>query len=129
MMDMDKLYKIRNKETGQFSKGGITRDIWTKGGKTWTNIGHVKSHLNQFLRSNGDMGAQYPYLNAEIVEVEVDYDNAFSYDVNILVGEMAEAKDKKNQRAQELHKKWEEEQERKKFEELARKHPDWLMGK
>lgn len=125
---MDKLYKIRNKETGQFSKGGVTRNIWTKGGKTWTNIGHVKSHLNQYLTSNGDMGYLYPYLHAEIVEVEVNYDDAFSYDVNILVGEMADDKEKKSKKALELHQKWVEEQERKKFGELAKKYPEWLKG-
>lgn len=69
-----KLWKIRNKETGQFSKGGQSYEpyIWTKGGKTWSNIGHVKNHLRTFM--DGDvLRKSYPYHNAEIVEIEVDY--------------------------------------------------------
>lgn len=38
-------YKIRNKNTGLFSKGG-QNPRFTKNGKTWNNLGHVKTHLN-----------------------------------------------------------------------------------
>lgn len=38
------LYKIRNKETGLFSTGGVA-PRWTKLGKTWNSIGTFKSHL------------------------------------------------------------------------------------
>jgi hypothetical protein len=51
-MDMV-MFKIRHKKTGLFSKGGSNaRDIWTKGGKTWSNIGHVKSHLTLYQQAN-----------------------------------------------------------------------------
>ena len=39
-----KLYRIMNAE-GLFSKGG-TNPSFTKRGKIWTNIGHVKSHIH-----------------------------------------------------------------------------------
>lgn len=37
-------YKIRRSD-GRFSTGGC-RPRWTKNGKTWTNLGHLKNHLN-----------------------------------------------------------------------------------
>lgn len=37
-------YKIRDKNTGLFSTGGVSPK-WTKKGKVWTSEGHVKSHL------------------------------------------------------------------------------------
>lgn len=42
-----KVFKIRD-ENGLYSTGGMSPDF-TKGGKVWNNIGHVKSHLRQFL--------------------------------------------------------------------------------
>jgi len=46
-------YKIRNKNTGEFSKGGSrqrhTGDVeWSKQGKTWDTLGKLRSHLTQF---------------------------------------------------------------------------------
>ena len=38
------IYKIRNKE-GLYSKGGCSGINFSKRGKTWNNIGHVKSSL------------------------------------------------------------------------------------
>jgi hypothetical protein len=46
-----KVYKVRNKETGLFSTGGMTPSF-NKRGKTWTQINHVKSHLTQFRSSS-----------------------------------------------------------------------------
>lgn len=37
-------YKIRNPRTGLYSTGG-SRPSWTKSGKTWTGIGHLRNHL------------------------------------------------------------------------------------
>jgi hypothetical protein len=84
-----KLFKIRNKETGEFSKGGHNseRFIWTKGGKTWTNIGHVKNHLRAFMYGNRLRG-DYPYNNAEIVEIEVDYTECNTVNVNDFINEV-----------------------------------------
>lgn len=82
------LWKIRNKETGKFSKGGLHYgdSIWTKGGKTWSNIGHVKNHLRTYM--NGDtLKPHYPYHNAEIVEIEVDYTDLATIDVTNFIDE------------------------------------------
>ena len=63
-----KLYKIRHKETGLFSTGGV-RPSYSKIGKTWNSMTHVKSHLKQY----DTMIHQYPdYIkNTEIVTYEL----------------------------------------------------------
>lgn len=46
-----KVYKIKNGSTGLFSTGG-TDPSWTKRGKTWSQLNHVKSHLRQFCSNS-----------------------------------------------------------------------------
>lgn len=55
-----KMYKIRNSE-GLFSTGGVS-PTFSKVGKMWANIGHVKNHLNTGV----DISA---YDDCELVEV------------------------------------------------------------
>lgn len=118
-----KLYKIRNKETGEFSKGETdSRHIWTKGGKTWTNIGHMKNHIHQFLHYYDKNFDSYPYKNAEIVEVEVDLDECFSYDVNIMVEELNSKEKEKQAKAYELHRVWVENREKRTLNDLLDKY-------
>ena len=45
----DALYRIKN-ENGLYSTGGSTPSF-TKRGKVWTNIGHVKNHLHGLDRN------------------------------------------------------------------------------
>ena len=49
-----KTYKIRNKKTGQFSTGGNAGG-WSKKGKAWTGISHLKCHLIQNQRKYHDI--------------------------------------------------------------------------
>ncbi|KYC77115.1 hypothetical protein B4092_4852 [Bacillus licheniformis] len=56
--------------------------------------------------------------------MEVDYDDCFAYDVNILVEEIEDKQKAKEKKAEELYKKWEEERERKLLEELKKKYPN-----
>jgi len=47
------LYKVRNKQTGLFSKGGVYCDstysgYWSKKGKVWTSAGAMRRHLFQY---------------------------------------------------------------------------------
>lgn len=44
-----KVYKIQRKSDGLFSTGGMS-PTFSKTGKTWNAIGHLKNHLNQFIR-------------------------------------------------------------------------------
>lgn len=58
-------YKIRNKETGLYHKGGVY-NVWTKAGKTWTTLGQLRSMLTMNINSqNSEMH------NWEIIEYEV----------------------------------------------------------
>jgi len=66
-------FKLRHKETGLFSVGGI-RNQFTKKGKTWSQIGHVKCHLSAVKKGaewyRGDLGETcQKYLDSiELVE-------------------------------------------------------------
>lgn len=83
------IYKIRHKETGLYSRGGLAtgNDLWSTVGKTWTNIGHVKNHLRHHM-SRGKLNGTYPYDRAEIVSWEIKYEECESADVNILANAM-----------------------------------------
>lgn len=117
-----KIYKIRDKSTGLFSKGGTsTYSIWSKDGKSWSNIGHVKNHLNQFIRS-GSVSHDYPYDNAEIVEVEVNYDECFKTDVESLMTKIVKSKKEAEEEYDARMKAWKEEKERKLLESLKIKY-------
>lgn len=46
-MNTNKVYKIRRKSDGLFSKGG--NYVWfSKEGKTWSSLRNLKLHLSQF---------------------------------------------------------------------------------
>lgn len=69
-----KVYRIRD-SNGLYSTGGQSPEF-TKGGKTWSNIGHVKNHLRQFSGRNLEV-----YADAEIVCVEYTEKDVESYDI------------------------------------------------
>lgn len=48
---MISVYKIKDSETGLYSTGG-TYPSWTKKGKTWSTLGHLKSSVTQYLKGN-----------------------------------------------------------------------------
>lgn len=121
-----KVYKIRNKETGLFSKGGTSfsekNDIWVKEGKTWSNLGHLKNHLNLFFTSSNFKNSRYPYNNAEIIEVEISYDDCLKFDVDDLVEEILEKKVNKKRDYDEKINKLREEREIELYERLNKKY-------
>lgn len=59
----DVVYKIRRRSDGLFSKGG-GYPRFSKGGKIWNSIGHLKRHLSNMGMQNFD---RY-YSDCEIVE-------------------------------------------------------------
>lgn len=84
-----KVYRIRD-ENGLYSTGGTNPDF-TKGGKTWNNIGHLKNHLRQFFDAGGWKRVQPElYANAEIVEIEIIESEAKKIPVLDTVVEMLE---------------------------------------
>lgn len=44
MNDLISVYKVRDKETGLFSSGGMNPKF-KKGGHTWANLAHVRAHI------------------------------------------------------------------------------------
>lgn len=44
-----RIYKIRNKLTGQFSTGSSWPSWSNRGGKTWTLLSYVRQHLMMYL--------------------------------------------------------------------------------
>lgn len=62
-----KVYKIRDKNTGLFSTGGM-RPKWNANGKSWTTLGYARSHIGQL---NTDYTPADIYKNAEVVVAEI----------------------------------------------------------
>jgi hypothetical protein len=60
---MDTIYKIRRRRDGLFSKGG-SYPRFSKAGKMWSTIPHLKRHLSNMGMSNFE---RY-YSDCEIVE-------------------------------------------------------------
>lgn len=61
-----KFYKIRDTETGLYSTGGVWPN-WSKLGRTFNSIGHVRQHLSSY---NSGSRMRETYKNAEIIELE-----------------------------------------------------------
>ena len=102
------VFKIRN-EKGFFSSGG-KHPNWTKNGKTWSNIGHIKNHLN-LVRGN-------KYDNAIIVGYELEEHEVFSMPIKIMLDELNKSKEEKQNKLDEEYKKLREDRERKMLADL-----------
>lgn len=62
-------YKIRHKSSGRFSSGG-TSPSFTKNGKTWRTLGHLKQHLKIVGRNRAYAECELVVLTREVVETE-----------------------------------------------------------
>jgi hypothetical protein len=69
-----KVYKIRDKETGLYANKGMYGG-WSKNGHAWSTFGNVNGHLNMFEDCE-------KYLNAEVVEFEITYEESKKYDID-----------------------------------------------
>lgn len=64
--------KIRDKTTGLYSKGGTSpENIWSKNGKSWTKLSHLKSHVTMI--NNLYLSPFYKKIKGHTKKV---YDNA-----------------------------------------------------
>lgn len=89
-------FKIRDRATGLYSTGGST-PRWSKRGKVWTNIGHVKLHLQQLWRDES-----YPET-AEVVEfVEVEGPKTLVHDLLRAIEQQRDAVEQARQAAREV---------------------------
>jgi hypothetical protein len=99
-----KLYKIRHKVTGLFSAGGHSPS-WTKKGKTWSSLGHLKNHIN------GVVEYRYHKMkdmeNWEILEIEISETQSSIGNVVDIVNEKIQ-KEKDKKMAYELERKKQE---------------------
>lgn len=70
------LFKIRDKNTGLFSTGGMYPS-WTTKGKTWNGMGPLKSHLNQFMKSKNYSKERFNQIpdNWEVVKIKFIEEN------------------------------------------------------
>ena len=70
----EKLYRVRNSETGEYSIGGV-RPKWAKKGKRWDSLNSVKLHfaaVRKFWEHHKDPSRYADYLKlAVVVEYEV----------------------------------------------------------
>lgn len=72
MADVTKVYKVRNKETGLYRTAG---GGFSKTGKTWNNLGHLKSSIaTEGWYNWSAMQDKLPSSDLEIVEVVVRHD-------------------------------------------------------
>jgi hypothetical protein len=84
-MQIETVYKIRQKSTGLYSSGG-TRPTFTKKGKIWRNLGHLKNHLHcvrdqgvvidistgKFLQWYDEKkNPYYPFTNYSVIAFEI----------------------------------------------------------
>ena len=84
-----KVYKIRD-ENGLYSNGGMNPNF-TKSGKTWNNISHLKNHLRQFFDRTTYRGRNAElYENSEIVAIEIVETEVEKTPVPDLIIEMVE---------------------------------------
>jgi hypothetical protein len=65
---MTTYYKIRNRATGLFSRGGQTVE-WNRSGKVWTTLGTLRNHLAQHMPTRYRDGTNM--TDWEVVEYEV----------------------------------------------------------
>lgn len=108
------IYKLKSNKTGLFSTGG-TCPTFSKQGKIWRNIGHLRNHINQLGR-----GGQATYANNDVVMVayeviEIEVETKTFHEL------VAESNDKKSQREAARKNKieqWQKEQRRKEYERL-----------
>lgn len=78
-----KAYKIRDKVTGLFSTGGMSPK-WTKRGKTWSQLNHIKTHLKQFIRDSAYMKEYINNIPETWQVVELSNSGIIEYDARPL---------------------------------------------
>ena len=64
----NRIFKIRNIDTGLYSTGGMW-PRWTRAGKTWSGTGPLRAHLAQHLRRSTQDLAKWRVVEIEVREV------------------------------------------------------------
>lgn len=83
------VYKIRNRNTGLFSPGGVDADTakWTPNGKVWSSMGALKNHLRQFVRRKWPSGNEVNLIpdHWEVIPIEVVHNPGTAIQANTLI--------------------------------------------
>lgn len=82
------VYKIRDSETRLFSSGG-SEPNFSKKGKVWSNIGHIKNHLKMFKV----IPSEWEVVKYEIIENELETCSAFKLNPKAISSNAAKMKD------------------------------------
>lgn len=110
------IYRVKSRKTGLYSKGG-TWPSFSKTGKIWKNIGHLRNHFN-VLDARGRK--IYKDNDVEIIEIEITEEVVCSTSFDEFLQEAADReqdrKDKRKQRVEAFLA----EQRRKQFLELQK---------
>ena len=60
-------FRIQHKVTGKFCDGGLYNQ-WSKKGKTWNSLGHLRTFLTSCLRDRRDHKSRFDFENWMIIE-------------------------------------------------------------
>lgn len=81
MAKTHRVFKIVRLSDGKFSNGG-SRPSFTKAGKSWADVGHLKNHLNLFKYDNWDVYKGCELVSYEMVANEAESLNLDDYFTN-----------------------------------------------
>lgn len=110
------IYKVRSKKTGLYSKGGMT-PTFSKIGKIWKNIGHLRNHFNVLDAYGRNL---YRKHEVEIVELEIVEEVVCSTSFDEFLQEAADREQKRKDDRQQRYNQWQIEQRRKQYLELQK---------
>lgn len=121
MKEQTEFYMIRRKSDGFFSKGGA-RPTFSKRGKKWNTIGHIKNHLSLFIGYKYDGTGVYEDCELVVFKMVVNEDRTES------LGDLIQTywQEKKDREALK-RLRWQKqktEKEIEKYEELKKKYGD-----
>jgi hypothetical protein len=114
-MPTETIFKIRNRTTHLFSRGGVNPKFDTKG-KVWRGIGPIKNHLN-VVHNAGKV-----YWGCEVVKILVHTEDAEVTPVLDLIEEQDKKRADKQQAREEQNRKFRESQERDTLRKLQKKY-------
>lgn len=115
-----KVFKIRKKGTTDIFSSGGADPRWTTKGKTWSSLGHVKSHMGQCRLGRYRDSADY--ADAEIVEYAVT--EVAVTDATTMFQQIHNDRTKKRLKEEAALRKRQEDAEREQLRKLQAKFPN-----
>ena len=85
------VYKIRDRKTGLYSRGGVNPQ-WSKQGKTWNSLGALKNHMNSWSLMYLGTTSDKPREEWEVVELVYKVEVAKTWPVSDCIDELKRRK-------------------------------------